>query len=422
MTIVKSSQLLTLLLLLLAQLLGVAGQSGRRPPRQTVAGPTNPEAASIPDPNRDDYQLVFPKSPDAELPKRPLGSWERWDYYAANFSEELSRVGMQGYRLASIALSPRLAVMKRADHQYEYAFVQIVSRRRMFPNDPEFALTFAPWAQKEFRVADYFVLYDRCLDAQSSSFGSPRYESIDCTYHSQMVLERRKDAEMMPPRWYEVVSVDPTFNKKKLETGLETELDNALERNLYPTHMLTRFQLLTQSPAELEKFPRDELEIVTGNVKKKINELAQQGYRLVLRPLFEAAVMYRKKGATVPTSYRWVGEKKLEQELPRLQQQGSIYRMSYGCWAAWGGEMIFEQPSVRDSKQREYRVLAIELRKAESVADQKPGSESVANNAVQQLERMSKEGFEVRDFFGCQTSDNKKRPSLAKILLERVKQ
>jgi hypothetical protein len=90
-------------------------------------------------------------------------------------------------------------------------------------------------------------------------------------------------------------------------------------------------------------------------MRKRTNALAQQGYRLFIRPLLlEAAVMHRQKGMTDPASYTWVIEKKIEQELARLQEQGAIYRMNYGCDTGFADRwpMIFEQPSVRDGKPR----------------------------------------------------------------------
>jgi len=418
MRIPKSSHLpkvALLLLLLIAQVFGVAGQSGRKPAMpapQSPEAPVNPETAFVPDPNRDEYQLIFSKIPEAEKVSHTLGSWERWEFHEASFSDDLTRVGMKGYRLVSIALSPRLAIMRRAEHQYEYAVVEIRSRRRMFPNDPKFGLTYASWARKGFRVADYFVLYDFCDGPHwVTSDGSDRYEPVDCMYESQMVLERQKNAET--PRNYEIVNGPLTFSKKKLVGGLAEELNNARETNLYPTHLLTKFQLLTQSPADTGNIAADEyeMEIVSGDVKKRVNALAQRGYRLILRPLgFDAAVMHRKKGATNPASYIWIGEKRLEQELPRLQEQGAIYRMNYGCTSVWGaGPMILEQPQVRDIKRREYKVLAIEFKEIDNFAKKR-----------EELNRLTKEGFEVRDFFACDMSDKKTRRSRVKILLERV--
>jgi hypothetical protein len=46
--------------------------------------------------------------------------------------------------------------------------------------------------------------------------------------------------------------------------------------------------------------------------------------------------------------------------------------------------------------------------------------EPETNSAVQELQRLAKAGFEVRDFFGCHESDKKRRPARARILLERV--
>lgn len=398
----------------------VDGQSGRQAPRPP-AEPGKSEPVFVPDPNRDEYQILFGTIPEAEKLKDTLKTWERWEYPAAPFSADLSRIGAQGYRLVSFALWPRVAVLRRAEHQYEYVLLQISSRRNMFPNDPELALTYEPWARKGFRIADYIVINDWCdvsmWDVRSNEFSI----TSDCTYFSQMVLERRKDVTTSPHR-YEIVSARPTFSKDKLESGLSEQLDSTKKLKLYPTHLLTKFQLLTQ-PAGDADFPAGEyeMEVVSEDVKKRVNALAQQGYRLLLRPIwFQAAVMHRKKGATEPASYIWIDEKKLEQELTTLQDQGAIYRMNNGC--TWGTQMIFEQPSARENRRREYKVVAIELIQIKGTLKDKYHFEIATGSydRVQEFKRLTKEGFEVRDFFACQFSDNKDKTSRVKLLLERV--
>src|SRR5262245_53857556 len=208
-----------LLIFLPAISLSAAGQAGRKPvPQapQTTAAPGQPASAFVPDANRDEYQLVFSKVPESEKVSRPLKPWDRREDYKASFSDDLTHVGMRGYRLVSIALSPRFAIMKRAERQYEYAVVEIQSRRPMFPNDPKFELTYAPWAQKGFRVADYFVLSSSCDDAHEfTGDDSYRFPQIDCTYEGEMVLERQPNAEA--PRNYKIVNARPTYSSKKLE-------------------------------------------------------------------------------------------------------------------------------------------------------------------------------------------------------------
>src|SRR5688572_27787663 len=100
----------------MGQVSTVDGQSGRKTLPRATAGPDQTEAAFVPDPKRDEYQLIFSKIPDTERVQRTLGSWERREYHAAGFSDDLTRVGAQGYRLISIAFSPRVAVLRRDDH------------------------------------------------------------------------------------------------------------------------------------------------------------------------------------------------------------------------------------------------------------------------------------------------------------------
>jgi hypothetical protein len=74
---------------------------------------------------------------------------------------------------------------------------------------------------------------------------------------------------------------------------------------------------------------RTEVKVVTGyfKLKKKVNELARQGYRLAFTH-FEIAMMYRHRDTTAPVSYIWLDSRKkksFEQELTRLQDRGAIY-------------------------------------------------------------------------------------------------
>jgi hypothetical protein len=412
-----------LFLLLLAQVFGVAGQSGIRPPLQAPAAPGKAESELVPDPNRDEYQLAFTK--DYELKRgQKVDPEQQWEQYTEGFIDELNRIGAQGYRVISIALSPRIAVLRRSEHQYEYSILQVINHNRRVIGDAQFEPKYASWAREGFRVADYTVLYDWCWPGKLDENGN--WEPVDCTYRSEVLLERQKNAAS--PHSYEIVSAPLTFSKEKIETELEEGLSNARKRNLYPTHMLTRFQVLTQSPLRNDDFIGDEYEteMVSGDVKKRINDLARHGYRLILRPLWlQAAIMHRKKGTTIPASYIWVSEKKLGQELPGLQQRGLIYRLSHGCvvGSLYEPHMIFEQPSERDGKQREYKTLGIELNEFENNAAQRMEFKlsSASINITAELNRLTKEGFEVRDFFACDMSFKKTKPSRASILLEREK-
>jgi hypothetical protein len=68
---------------------------------------------------------------------------------------------------------------------------------------------------------------------------------------------------------------------------------------------------------------------------------------------------------------------------------------------------------------REYKVLAIELKQAGS--GEVEFELSSGSNGTQELRRLTKEGFTVRDLFNCHLSDKKNKPSRFKILLERVR-
>jgi len=427
----KSSVLTALFLwaLLLTPTLRALAQAGRKnPPPQPAASPGNADTqpAYVPDPNRDEYKLVFPKGYGNSLdlttvPKILLGKKAReqdaergWKDYQYSFIDQINEAGAQGYRLVSLALYPKMAILRRDQIQHEYEMFETISPH--YFSDAEFERKYAPLARKGFRVDECFYLWGGC--------DTPRRSRVEqCEYRRFFVVERER--HVRTANEFEVLTPHLSFNAKKIETELTEQISTAVKSGLSPTHMITRFEVLVQSAAGRDDSATTgyELQVAAGNLKR-VNELAQQGYRLMLRPYeFEVAVMYRKMGQGTPVSYARIREKKLEQELPRLQKQGAIYRMTYGCHGIWNGTMIFEQPSVSDGKQLEYRVLTLELQRVENVAEQKVEFQltPASKETMETLNRLAKEGFEVRDLFACDMSDyEKKGLSRVKILLERV--
>lgn len=428
-TVVEKSNFLAsiiVLFLLIALSHRAAGQAGRKiaPPQPSEAS-AKLEPEFIPDPNRDEYQLVFAAGYDLNKLMKAKNIEDQWWNYKGSFIGRLNKAGAQGYRLITIALAPTVAIMRRDDRQYRYAILEITNRNHsvFFDAGAEFERQYAPLAKEGFTIADYFVIDDSCWGGGWNAVEG-QLEPLDCNYDSVVVLEQQKNLEV--PHAYEIVYQPRTFSKKKLEGGLTEQLNVALKRNLYPTHMLTKFEVLTQSVSWRDSLTDEyEMEIVGGDVKRRVNELAMLGYRLMIRPhpSFRAAIMHRKKGVTDPASYVWVSEKGLEHELPTLQEQGVIYRMNYGCHGGWSGsQLIFEKPSGSDGTKRQYRILTIALTQVERDAESRVEFQLTpdSRNSMQTLNRLGKEGFAVRDFFGCDIGNQKNRVARAKVLLERV--
>ena len=155
-------------------------------------------------------------------------------------------------------------------------------------------------------------------------------------------------------------------------------------------------------------------------MKKKVNELARQGFRLALIHN-QVAVMRRSRDTTAPVSYIWLDslkKKTFERDLARLQDSGAIYRMTYPDSEGAEYELIFEQPSADDGKRREYKVLKVEFQETENFADQKMDIDLTPSSkeTIKTLNSMVKEGFVVRDLFVSEYLETKK----ASILLERT--
>ncbi len=424
----KGKLVLTAVLLVLAlmpQSLRVAGQAGRKPPPP----PESPTKADTPsgfvlDPNRDEYKIIFPSGYGQRVRfttgerARKQDAENGWEDYEDSFLDQLNDAAARGYRLVSTALYPKVAIVRRDQMPHEYAIFETISP--YYFSDAEFERSYSPFARKGFRVNECFYLWGGC----DTEFGS----SIErCEYRRVFVLERDEQEKTNKAGAYEILRPKLSFNAKKIESELTEQINSAGRRGLMPTNTLTRYEVLMQSPIRKGNMLPDEFEIqvAAGNLKKRVDELARQGYRLMIRPFeLDLSVMYRKKGSTAAASYIWIREKRLEQELPRLEEQGAIYRTTYGCHGLWNGTMIFEQPGVTNGNRREYKVLTVELQRVENVAQQKVEFQltPASRETVQILNRLAKEGFEVRDLFSCDMADyEKKGLSRVKILLERVK-
>jgi hypothetical protein len=245
------------------------------------------------------------------------------------------------------------------------------------------------------------------------------------------VLERRKQSPS--PQNYALVYQRLSLRRQKVDDGLTKQLNAVLRLGLFPTDVLTDNEVLAQSIDGNQGFSPDKYELLfvnpgIRNIRKVIDELAQQGYRLAVTPL-NTAVMSRVRGETTPNSYVWLKwtKKDIEQELAKLQEQGAIYLTTCPHLGGRENEMIFEQPRPEDanvSKRREYRVLTIELQitlnyAAKSVEyDLTPASKET----VKTLNELQKEGFEVRDLFGAYLTDEEiGRLLRVRILLERTR-
>jgi hypothetical protein len=207
------------------------------------------------------------------------------------------------------------------------------------------------------------------------------------------------------------------------DAPLTKQINESMAWGFNPILALSKCEVLLQRNTDKGEFLPEgiEVKVVTGrNVKKKVNELAGQGYRLALIHN-QVAVMRRSHDTTAPVSYIWLDswkKKSLEPELARLQDSGAIYRMTYPDSAGGEYELIFEQPSAGAGKRREYKVLKIEFQEMENLADQRMDIDLTPSSkeTLKTLNSLVKEGFVVRDLFVSEF----RAPERASVLLERT--
>jgi hypothetical protein len=416
---------------------GASAQSGRIIPKPKAAvpaeSPKQPEAKPkfVPDPDADKFKLVFPISYGKRLYKDPPTNRkekkerekeiERVDEnksvsYRNSFIDELNKAGEQGYRLTALG-SPLIAIVRLGAVQYEYAWFEITSDfffYRIFKIG--LREKYEQLAGQGYSVVDRNYLGSVCKSPPADAI-SP-FES--CIHRDLYILEREKGFET--PSQFKHVWHEPSWRQLSADAPLTIQINEFMALGFNPILALSKCEVLLQRNTDKGEFLPEgtEVKVVTGNVKKKVNELAQQGYRLALIHN-QVAVMRRSRDTTAPVSYVWLDswkKKSFEPELARLQGSGAIYRMTYPDGDGYEYTLIFEQPTVEAGKRREYKVLKVEFQEAENFEDQRMDIDLTPSSkeTIKTLNSLVKEGFVVRDLF---VSDDFP-PKRANVLLERT--
>jgi hypothetical protein len=283
--------------------------------------------------------------------------------------------------------------------------------------------------KRGFWLIDHLFSSSLC-ESENTSYDEhgavPQIFPPRCEYNDRFLIGREKGGEI--PRQFTLARHVPRWRAWKSDTSLTTMVNDYLAIGYYPTHALSKYEILLQPIADKKNFSPGMLEaqVFTGssqNIQKKANDLAQQGYRLTLTR-GEIAVMLRNGKAKSPTSYIWLDawskgkeNKGFEAQLAQTQSKDAIYRMIYTNIAEYKFTLVFEQPAVSDGKRREYKVLGFQLQETENVEQKKVDIDLTPESKenLKTLNRLVKEGFEVRDLFDLTNASASK----VGILLER---
>lgn len=428
-SITASELLLGVMVLVLVD--SIFAQSGRViPPLRPTPPPTEAirsEAKLIftLDPNAEKYKLVFATSyqgkgayPTSE--KEALNRAVR--AINVNFVEQLNQAGAQGYRFMSSTRSG-IALMKLEDVQYEYAWFSTSSTS--FFAKTGFETAYSPLAKQGFRVIGHKSQGSDCDDPPYTPNSElPELHIKRCVYDDLFLLTRVKGRQT--PHEYRLAQHIPKWRELTSDATLTTQINEDLLKGFYPTHAFSRFEVLLQpaSDKNLRSPDQPEVKVVTGDVRKKVNEWAQQGYRLVFTN-YEIAVMARNKGNTTPVSYVWLDamKKNFAQQLAQLQDKGAIYRSIYPSQHEDESHLVFEQPAVDDGTRREYKVLKFEIQKKVNTIEERVSLNltPASKETLKTLNQFVKDGFEVRNLFKSDNNIYKGNTVIYKVsvLLER---
>jgi hypothetical protein len=322
---------------------------------------------------------------------------------------------------------PIIGIVKLANVQYEYAWFETVSHLdytfKWGFTRAGFEALYAEFASQGFSVVGHLYLGSFC-ESNPTSYDKDGpihpYFPPYCEHRDFFLLEREKGIEI--PHEFKLVQYIPGWRGPRNEEALTTQINDYTRFGFNPILAISRYEVLLQLAREKNEFlPKEaEAKVVIGDVKKKVNELARQGYRLALTQ-FEIAVMYPPRDSTAPVSYTWLDSRKkksFEQELARLQDCGAIYRMTYSDREGDENTLIFEQPGADVGKRRQYKVLKVDFQETENFAEQRMDFDLTPSSkeTIKMLNRLVKEGFEVRDLFVSEPYSIRR----ANVLLERT--
>jgi hypothetical protein len=346
----------------------------------------------------DRYKIVYEKElgwlnenyRSGESNKRPPPYVTRSD-----FIRQVNALTKSGYRLRHVSWMWNtmgvIGIVERSSKSYQYVW---------FPTGSQFWFTKGGFqenyeysARKGFRLIQPIELINLCTTSGEDL-------TPDCRSEDIFVLER--ELEDTRPKDFRMLYQRPTWRSKTLEANINSQLQQYWREGFLPKYIFSKNELFLERKMSTEQISPElgEIQYITGGKwKKRINELAQQGYRLLCVPHginYEAAVMVRKKGETTPTTYAFLNtaSKSFDTELAEQERNKGIYRMR-----AFDRLPIFEQPRINELKSVEYKILPFRLQTSLSDAERKTYFilDKESQEREKELNSLVREGFRVLD-------------------------
>jgi len=370
----------------------------------------------------DKYKLIFKTESEGKL--EYLLRKEKAEMMRArasalkNFLDKLNETGKQGYKVASTLPTNLAAVVVTDETNYEYRLFETRSAIHFIKSGLFDKLE--GLSKAGFRLIEHSQLYTLCeyIDPENLANGET------CEYEDRFLAEKqigtRTSIEQI------IVNAFPGWGAKTSQE-LEKLIGEKMAEGFYPVKAISKFEILLEKTKYREELLADKPEVKVlrtdwgaGRLEKKVNELANQGYRLALARE-GIVVMYRHRdGAHVPTSYSWIRtDKKLfERDLANLQSKGAVYRIAYANPHGITNILIFEQTFSAKHRRGEFKTLRFEFNSIENKAERKVYTDltPISKEAVKKMNKLAGEDFMVRGMFHTD-----KPYSAVNVILERVK-
>jgi hypothetical protein len=346
-----------------------------------------------------DGKLFYTKTTQAELDHNRNSAYD-------NFTEQLNMTGAQGYRLHSL-LSGSTAVVKLDEIQYQYNWFDTTST--YFFSKGKIQRKLEDNSSQEFRIAHDVFLGGSCNPIYMDNERTMNIGE-NCKYFDHFITE--KELEKSKPYEQTLVNTIPHWGGKT-DLELEAQLKEKLAQGFYPVNVLSKYEILCEKinnpPDE-----KPEVRVIIGDIEKKSNELANQGFRLSLVNN-GIAVMYRTAETSQNVvSYIWLktDTKNIEAELAKIGAKGGTYKTIYPDAQGNKKTFIFEQKLNDEKKPTEFKLLTFEIdsRMKSIFANQISRDLSLNSKETEKtMNKLVKEGFEVRDLFGGVNGNAKTR-------------
>ncbi len=403
----------------------ISGQSGRTTPDSAVpaaesssANPTDINTVrgknEVASSSR--YRLVFPVSfegtPDPVKggnhdPERQRRS------RTENFVSQMNAAALQGYRLVSVinGWNP-IGLMVQDETEYEYAWFETKSSRQFEKFD--FEGIYSGLANRGFHLAAQLRVKNLCeptVDLDGLTTGE-ECEAID------LFLVERKKGSTKPVK-YVFINL-PSLRKpgSSASDELSARVSEKLEAGYYPVCLISQFEILMEeyrNPDDVPE-PRPHVRIIRspdgrGQLVKRANDLAKNGYELVLANN-GVAIMLSSNTGRRPLSYVWLDTakrnmmlrlkvQKFEPELQRLATDGAVLRRTYPNKLGDESTLIFEKVAAAGKDPKVYKILRFDLDLSNDLTPGllKQNLSAASLAALKELNELAKNGYEVRGLF-----------------------